>query len=95
MDLDRFWELVKAAAVADDVDCRVQAELLTAMLEQLASQEIVSFGREVDPALGDDQLVHRTGATSLPYRVRWGVRRLLSALGRRCCPPHGHGGLGS
>lgn len=40
MDLDRFWELVEAAAVAGDVDCQAQAERLTAMLEQLAPEEI-------------------------------------------------------
>ena len=43
MDLDRFWELVEAAAVAGDVDCEAQAERLTAMLQQLAPEEIASL----------------------------------------------------
>jgi Protein of unknown function (DUF4240) len=43
VDLDRFWELVEAAAVADDVDCEPRADRLTAMLEQLPPEEIVSF----------------------------------------------------
>jgi hypothetical protein len=53
VDLDRFWELVEAAAVAGDVDCQAQAEQLTAMLEQLARKEIVSFERHFSQRLAE------------------------------------------
>jgi hypothetical protein len=53
VDLDRFWELVEAAAVAGDVDCQAQAERLTAMLEQLAPEEIVSFERHFSQRLAE------------------------------------------
>jgi hypothetical protein len=45
VDLDRFWELVEAAALTADGDRQAQAERLEAMLEQLAPEEIVSFER--------------------------------------------------
>jgi hypothetical protein len=53
VDLDRFWELMEAAAVAEDVDCEAQAERLTATLEQLAPEEIVSFERHFSQRLAD------------------------------------------
>ena len=77
MDLDRFWELVKAA-VADDVDRRVQAERLTAMLEQLAPQEIASFDREVDPLWGTTNSSTEPGQLHFPTGCGWGFGA--------CCP---------
>jgi Protein of unknown function (DUF4240) len=45
VDLDRFWELVEAAKVAGDVDRQAQGGRLTAKLELLAPEAIVSFAR--------------------------------------------------
>ena len=53
MDLGRFWELVEAAAVAEDVGCEAHAERLTARLQQLAPEEIVSFARHFSQRMAE------------------------------------------
>jgi hypothetical protein len=67
-DLDRFWELVEAAAVADDVDCEAQADRLTAMLEQLPPEEIVSFDQHFWLRLAE---AYRWDLWGLAYQQRF------------------------
>jgi Protein of unknown function (DUF4240) len=69
VDLDRFWELIEAAAVAVDVDCEAQAERLTAMLEQLAPEEIVSFERHFTRRLAE---AYRWDLWGLAYQLNGG-----------------------
>jgi hypothetical protein len=69
VDLHRFWELVETAAVADDIDCKTQAERLTAMLEQLAPEEIVSFARRFSQRLAE---AYRWDLWGLAYQLNGG-----------------------
>ncbi len=69
MDLDRFWELMEAAAVAGDVDCQAQAERLTAMLEQLAPEEIVSFERHFSQRMAE---AYRWDLWGVAYQLNGG-----------------------
>jgi Protein of unknown function (DUF4240) len=69
VDLDRFWELVEAAAVAGDGRCHAQAEQLTAMLEQLAPEEIVSFERHFTQRMAE---AYRWDLWGLAYQLNGG-----------------------
>ena len=69
MELDRFWELVEAAAAAANGDCEAQAEQLTAMLEKLAPDEIVSFERHFSGRLAE---AYRWELWGLAYQLNGG-----------------------
>jgi Protein of unknown function (DUF4240) len=69
VDLDRFWELVEAGVVARDVDCEVQAERLTAMLEQLPPGEIATFERHFSQRLAE---AYRWDLWGLAYQLNGG-----------------------
>jgi Protein of unknown function (DUF4240) len=89
VDLDRFWELVEAAAIAALRDCEAQAEQLTAMLEQLPPEEVVSFERHFTQRLAE---AYRWESWGLADQLNGGARTTASSTSaagcwRRAGPP--------